>query len=193
VEGSPVAERELTLDGGESERVAIEYTTTSADTPAVDIAVATADATATGTAAVLEPAALAVTAVTVDEPVVAGEDLVVEYTVENTGAVEATRTVTLGVDGETVATDTVTLAGGERETVTTTHPTAEGGVTLDLTVTTDHDSESVQVAVGAGDDTGGNETGSDDETGAGFGLVAAVLGLGVLCLFARSRTSATSL
>jgi len=183
---SPVAERELTLAGGESETVAVEYTTADADTPAVDIAVATGDATATGTATVLEPAALTVTSVTVDEPVVAGEDLVVEYTVENTGEVEATQAVTLGVDGETVATDTVTLDGGERETVTTTHSTTEGGVTLDVTVTTDHDSASVQVAVGTDDETGGNETDSNDGSGPGFGLVAAVLGLGVY-LFARSR------
>ena len=67
---------------------------------------------------------------------ITGEEVTVEVTVENTGSEEGTHEATLQADGETVTSESVTVAEGGRETVTLTHTFDEAGE-YDLSVGAD--------------------------------------------------------
>ena len=72
-----------------------------------------------------------------------GEGIEIAYSVENTGEIETTQSVTVGVDGEAQTVDELTLAGGESQTVE---------VTVDVDASEAGIGESVSVTVSSGDD-----------------------------------------
>lgn len=75
-----------------------------------------------------DPAEFAVDIESVPGEVVAGEAFDVEYAVENVGDETETQEVTVAVDGETIATETVELSGGEETVKTANYTTEESDV-----------------------------------------------------------------
>jgi len=147
-----------------------------------------ASADATGTYAVgLDAPAFEVRDATLDATEVApGEDVQVSATVENVGSGEGTYEVELVVDGETVATEAVTLASGEETTVEFTrsfeageHAVAVGSADAGTLVV----SEGGERAM---DDEQKQEKRDDNSGGIpGFGVSAALVALLTAALLAR--------
>ena len=115
-----VDSEDVELAGGDSETVDLTYTTDADDVPEIDIEVATADDSQTVTVDVVGDAefGLAIAADLTDEEVVAGATAEVAVDIDNVGTAAGEETLTLFVDGEERATDTVSLdAGGFASTV----------------------------------------------------------------------------
>ena len=148
VNGDQQDGEELTLAGGESETVSVEYVTTSDDPPSVEVAVTSADDSAIATVEVLEPAAFDVSIEAVAETVDAGEEITVEAVVRNVGDVGGTRDVAFVVDGDRLDGEELTLAGGESEAVTFAYTTSgDDPLELGVELSTGDDTatETVQV------------------------------------------------
>jgi 5-hydroxyisourate hydrolase-like protein (transthyretin family) len=117
-----------------------------------------------------EAAFFAVDIADTNTPVVEGEALTVEAAVENTGDREATQTITLeDIGGTVVDSASVTLGGGERETlVLAWETTADDLGTDSVTVASANDSASADVTVESDDDSDPMPTPApppgDDET-----------------------------
>ncbi|MDB9252679.1 BGTF surface domain-containing protein [Halorubrum ezzemoulense] len=99
-----------------------------------------------------------------------GDALTVTATVENTGELESTQTVEFRVGGNAVASQDVTLAGGNSTTVEFADIDTSGLDAGDYEhgVFTDDDSSTATLTLEAaetGDDTGGDDTGGDDTGG----------------------------
>ena len=142
------------------------------------------------------PANVVVTidAATSDTEVTAGEEVVVEYTVENIGDEPGERDIVASVDTESIDSTTVDLDPGEAETGTFTYETDDTDVPdIEITVDSGDDADTLAVSVteadtddtdgdgpddGDGDDADGDE---DDEDGFGFGFGPAVV---VIAVFA---------
>ncbi|PSQ46585.1 hypothetical protein BRD19_11815 [Halobacteriales archaeon SW_7_65_23] len=135
---------------------------------------------------------------TLEEP---GATVEVSATVSNEGDEEGTRDVSIPLDGEALDSQSVTLAGGESETVTFEVDTSdlEADSTYIHGIAAGDDDEALgSLTVGQGStptettetetpvDT--TETASDDDDGAGFGIVVALLAfLGAALLATRRR------
>jgi len=112
-DGTAVASRNVTVDGGEGETVTFERSYGEAG--AYDLAVGDVDA---GTVTVERPATRRVDVVgSASSPVLEGESVAVTAEVENVGDRPGSFPVAFTVDGETVENRTVELAEGERETL----------------------------------------------------------------------------
>ncbi|WP_094592615.1 BGTF surface domain-containing protein [Halorubrum ezzemoulense] len=99
-----------------------------------------------------------------------GDTLTVTATVENTGEQEGTQTVEFRVGGNAVASQDVTLAGGNSTTVEFADIDTSGLDAGDYEhgVFTDNDDQTATLTLEAadtGDDTGGDDTGGDDTGG----------------------------
>ncbi|MDY7081333.1 MAG: CARDB domain-containing protein, partial [Halobacteria archaeon] len=95
-----------------------------------------------------DPANFAVTGLSTNSPVTAGETLTVDATIENTGDKSGTQNVELAVDGSTVASQSVTLAGGESQSVSFDWTTSTGDVgSHNIEVSSDDDTASTTVTV----------------------------------------------
>ncbi len=112
-DGEVVAERSVRLDAGQSGEVAFED---AVDDPG-EYTFAVGDRTASTRVVEVDPE-LSVADVTVESPVDAGAETTVTAVVENTGNAEASFDVPIELFGEVVAVRGVTLAPGERTTVT---------------------------------------------------------------------------
>ncbi len=146
--GALVDETPVTLTGGETAQAQLVWATGADDVGTGEVTVDSATATAeTRFVEVLAPAAFAVEVTDVNSPV-AGEDLAVTAAVENTGAVEATQTVTLDVGALGTNSTQVTLSGGgsTTETLTVATETGDAGA-YTATVTSENDTASTAVTV----------------------------------------------
>jgi hypothetical protein len=117
----------LTLDDDESETVTLEWETDGRLPGTYTATVAAEDGASKSTEIeIQEPAVFDVAIDRTDAPIVEGDTLVVDAAVENTGEAEATQTVELLVDGTTIESSSVTVSGGETETVSLTWGTSDG-------------------------------------------------------------------
>ncbi|WP_137284875.1 S8 family serine peptidase [Halorussus salinisoli] len=156
-----------------------------------------ASADATGTYAVgLATASFEVSDATLDaSSVEMGEEVTVTATVENVGTGEGTYTVELTMDGEVVATEQVTLAGGEETTVEFVrtfeageHAVAVGSTEAGvLTVSADGSDDA---AIDDEENRGTKQSGQGSGPGIpGFGIPAALAALLLGALLARRGES----
>jgi len=173
IDGNRTGSTNLTLDGGESETVTLEWTTgdgdagdytaevaagSGSDSAAVTVTTTTPTATEGDGDGGDGDATFEVNITDVRPPDETGGSLEVDATVENTGGQSDTQTVTLTVDGEETDSRELTLDAGESESVTFTAPSAPD------------DTERQSVRVASEDDADedavrldeGTETDSDD-------------------------------
>ena len=145
-------DRLVTLEAGASRQITLEWQTRSGDAGTHGVTVASEDDTATTNVTVAEadPATLAVELDETTSPVLAGENLDVTATVENTGEETVTQTVDLRVGTDLEDDRTVTVAGGDSRQVTLTWATQQGDAgTHGATVATDDDTTTTNVTVEA--------------------------------------------
>jgi len=158
----------VTLNGSERFSGQFNYTTGSADTPAVTVAVTSGDDSASETVTVTEPASFEVRITSVDEAVTEGETITVAYEVTNTGDVADTQDIGFAVNG--TAEDTasgVTLNGSETVSDQFSYDTVAGDApTVSVAVSSADDSASATVTVQGSDESGGDD-GSSKESGEG--------------------------
>ncbi|ERH10641.1 MAG: hypothetical protein J07HX64_02419 [halophilic archaeon J07HX64] len=198
-----VASDSLTLAGGESDSVSFTVDTTDVDPGEYTHTVSTDDGSTEGSLTVQaqpDPAEFQLSSLDpTTASVTQGEELVVTASVQNAGEQEATQDVVLAVSGlGDVASESLTLPGGESDSVSFTVDTAnvdpgeythtvstdDGSVEGSLTVAVVADDE----AADGGNDTGGdNTTDSTDGSGPGFGPLAGLTALGGLAAYAARR------
>ncbi|PSQ15073.1 hypothetical protein BRD00_15040 [Halobacteriales archaeon QS_8_69_26] len=126
VGGDVVDFTEVSLAGGESEVYELTWQTEGGDAGNYQANVTTENDTARTDVRVDSPSAFTATVEDTNAPILEGETLRVNATVENIGDVEGTETVALVVDGEERASRNLTLGGGENETITLSWTTEEG-------------------------------------------------------------------
>ncbi|WP_276253233.1 CARDB domain-containing protein [Halomontanus rarus] len=143
---------EVTLAGGASETISLEWEPDGTDVGERNLTVSSDDDSASTTVTVAEPPAEAAFDVTIDdapETVESGETIDIEATVENVGDRSATTDLEFVVDNETVETETVMLDEGSTETVTFSVDAADDadGERYEIAIRTADDEETVTVAV----------------------------------------------
>ncbi|MFC6721526.1 CARDB domain-containing protein [Natrialbaceae archaeon GCM10025896] len=123
VDGQTVDSEPVTVDGGESTTVSFDRSFSDAGSYDVSVSGETA-----GTVTVLEPASFEVTdASLASAEIVRGDAAEATATVENTGDLEGSFDAELEVDGQTVDSQSVTVAGGESEAVSFDRSFSEAG------------------------------------------------------------------
>lgn len=126
------ASAEVTLDGGESQEVRLDASTTgNTAIGGVLLFVDSADNSAATEVFVPEPPNFELTATSVSNPVFTDETLAIERTVTNTGGESGTADLTLTVGGEEIDTETIEIDPGETVTriiESDSSPDAEPGV-----------------------------------------------------------------
>jgi PGF-CTERM protein/surface glycoprotein (TIGR04207 family) len=108
-----------------------------------------------------------------------GDDITAEVTVENTGEVEGTQTITFTFDGEEIGSQEVTLGAGESTTESFSASAPDSAGDYDWEIASDDDSISNTLTVTEGE--------SSDSNGPGFGIAAALVALLGAALLAYRR------
>lgn len=119
VEGETIVDDRIELGSEESATRTTEYSTAETDVTAVSVEVATANDTTIETVELLQPAAFVIDIASIPVSAITGESVPIEYAITNIGGLSARQNVEVVVGGETVANETVELAGGESTTRTT--------------------------------------------------------------------------
>ncbi|SDC08153.1 CARDB domain-containing protein [Natrinema hispanicum] len=148
---TPVDEQSVTLAPGETQSVPFTVPTDALEPGEYPITVATENQTAEATITVTEPGEPATFGVSIDgtnSPVIPGEPLAVEATLENVGDRAGTQDVEIAVGGTAGETTAVTLGPGESRTITLNYETAdlEPGE-YPLTVSTENETAETTVTV----------------------------------------------
>ena len=144
----PVDDTTVSLDGGETTSVTLSWDTGPGDAGNYTATVASDDDADAADVRVLQPAEFTVDIEGTNAPVVAGEPLDITATIENVGEVSGTETVDLTVGGQVIDEVTVTLDGGDSETVTLTWDTGPGdGGGHTARVASEDDDDTVNVRV----------------------------------------------
>ncbi|WP_299269864.1 S8 family serine peptidase, partial [Halorientalis sp.] len=140
----------VSLAGGESTGLSLTLDASSGDAGSYTASVASADDADSTAVTVQEPASFAVGITGANSPVVTGDSLSVEATVENTGDVGDTQTLTLDAGGLGTDSTTLSLTGGESTAVTLSVDTAGGDAgNYTVTVASADSSDSTGVTVQA--------------------------------------------
>ncbi|MFA9417843.1 CARDB domain-containing protein [Natrinema sp. HArc-T2] len=151
IDNTTVNETERTLEPGENQTVSFTVGTADLEPGEYPLSVATENETAETTITVEEPDEPATFGVSIDEtnsPVIPGEPLAVEATLENVGDRAGTQDVEIAVDDTPGESTAVTLESGETTTVTLNYDTAnlEPGE-YPLTVSTENETAETTVTV----------------------------------------------
>jgi acyl-CoA hydrolase len=148
VGGDQRDEISVTLDAGATTMATLEWVTADGDAGDYTATVASADDEDTTDVAVQEPAAFTVDITDTNSPVVEGETLAVDATVENTGGTTATQDVSLSVAGDQRDRTSVSLDPGATAAVSLEWGTDEGDAgDYAATVESADDDDSADVAV----------------------------------------------
>ena len=146
--GTEAATRTLALSPGERQAVTLGWRTRAGDAGTYRALLNSHDSSESTAVAVQAPANLVVEDLSTTSPVAAGDSLSVTATVTNDGDVDATQSVALFVNSTQQDAATVTLSGGESQTLSLEWETgaADAG-THPVTVTAGDDSRSTSVTV----------------------------------------------
>lgn len=115
--GSTQSTTNVTLDAGESTEVALYWETDGNDAGTQPVSIVSDDDAASTSVTVEEAVPVALSIDETDAPVVAGENLTVNVTAENTGAESTTQQITLSANGSERDSQTVSLVPGETSPV----------------------------------------------------------------------------
>ncbi|MDZ7730549.1 MAG: hypothetical protein U5K37_06030 [Natrialbaceae archaeon] len=145
-----VDSQSVSLAGGDSTSVTLEFATSSGDAGNYTATVSSendSDSTAVTVEEPPEPAFFDVAITGTNSSVEEGETLTVDADVTNTGELADTQDITLAVDGA-VDSQSITLAGGASTSVTLEWATSSGDAgNYTATVSSENDSDSVAVSV----------------------------------------------
>jgi len=198
-------EESVTLAGGASEDVSFTVDTSGlSDLEPGDYthAIASDDDSAEGTLTIAAPATFEITDYGPSSATVSpGDTVEASVTIQNTGDVEGTQTISFNAgDGLVTQEVDVTLGPGEEttETISFTAPDVDETTTVTHTLTTDNDEASGELTIEVEppeddepqDDGDGNDTDGDgdgDDSGPGFGIAAALVALLGAALLAYRR------
>lgn len=147
--GGQTVEQTVSLNPGETKAVTFQVTTPN-DVGSYEWSVETPDDETTGTLDITaEPneATFVVEGVTAPSAGNTSETVTVEATIDNIGDVSGEASIDLWLDGDIVGTETVTLDGGESQTVTVemTLPDEDGSYTWTVATGDDQQSDSIDV------------------------------------------------
>lgn len=147
--GDEADDTDVELGAGETETVELEWTPGEEDTGDAEVTVETETDVATAAVTVEEaPASFAVTIDSADEHLPVDGIATVSATVENTGTLEGSQVLEIAVDGERTEARTLSLAGGESETVEFSYRIqAEDLPDVTLAISSDDDSDETDVTV----------------------------------------------
>ncbi|MFP4608625.1 MAG: CARDB domain-containing protein [Candidatus Aenigmatarchaeota archaeon] len=146
VDGSVEDSIEITLDAGEDYNDEFAWLTEEGDAGEHVVRVASEDQDSEVSVMVLEEAYFDVEIIDYDDIVVEGEEVVVNYTVTNTGDVEDTQTIEFTVDGELTDSLQITLGPEETSEEQFTWQTQDPGE-YDLEISSYDDLDEVTVTV----------------------------------------------
>lgn len=150
-DGNVVDTTTIQLDRGDDQTVSLSWNTETGDAATDEIIVRSEDETHAESVTVREPypAAFAVSITGTNEPVMEGETLTVDATVENTGEKTDTQTIDLrDFDGNVVYSRSVELAGGESASISFDWDTQSGDAgTGDVTVISQDTQDTEQVTI----------------------------------------------
>lgn len=104
------------IPDGDTVSGTFDYQTGLNDTSEITVSVATENDMANRTVRVNQPASFNVTLTSISETATPGTDLLISYEVENIGDVEGTQQVMFAINGTSEQTQSVTLAGGNKDT-----------------------------------------------------------------------------
>ena len=155
--------------------------------------VSTDAGTATATVDVVGDPAFEITETTVPETAEAGATVEVSVTVANTGDGPGEATVTYDLGGADSGEESVELDSGDSKTVTFEVTVPEEDGSYDLSLTVDGNTTTASITVEASEESASDATEtptqeeSSDGSGAGFGVLSAVAGLGGLGYALRDR------
>jgi len=139
---------EVSLGNGESTTVTLRWDTQGGDAGDYSATVESEDASATTYVTVQEPPNFSVTIENTNSPVTEGEALDVTAFIENLGDATGTQTVTLAIDGSPQDSQSLTLSGGESQTITLSWATSDGDAgDYNAEVTSENDIASTSVSV----------------------------------------------
>ncbi|MCU4743624.1 CARDB domain-containing protein [Natronoglomus mannanivorans] len=151
VEGLGADSTAVSLDAGETTNETFTVSTASSDAGSYTVTVVSEDDSDSEHVEVLSDEGdpyFEVELEQSDDEVMAGENVPVSAAVENTGEIEATKTLNLTIDGAVVDSKSVELAGGQTKSVDLIWETTTDDVgTSELTVSTEDDSDSTQITV----------------------------------------------
>lgn len=206
VGGNVIDTQSVTLAGGASEDVSFTVDTSGlSDLEPGDYthAIASDDDSAEGTLTIAAPATFEITDYGPSSATVSpGDTVEASVTIQNTGDVEGTQTISFNAgDGLVTQEVDVTLGPGEEttETISFTAPDVDETTTVTHTLTTDNDEATGELTIEVeppaddepADDGGdGNDTddgGDGDDSGPGFGIAAALVALLGAALLAYRR------
>lgn len=145
---------DLTLAAGTSTSVTAGYQTDETDVPVLSVAAHSEDDIDQDSLTVHEGGADPPGPISIAAPVSVdpGESVAIDVTVENPGDETVTEQLTVTVDDADLAVETVTIAPGESSTETVTYETVASDVPdISVTASTDADTATTSVAVGAPD------------------------------------------
>lgn len=151
IEGTTVDINDVSLEGSESESRTFTWTTEPGDAGDYVAEIIGEENSDSIDVTVLESGELSVDVTSTNSPVVAGDTLEVEATVENTGTTSATELVALSIDGETVDTTELSIDGSASETILfswETEPGDSGEHNATVASEEDVDVEIIRVASG---------------------------------------------
>jgi PGF-CTERM protein len=196
LDGQTLDSQTLQLDNGQSETVTFSDVTAPDSEGTYTHAIASADQTASGSLTVEapEPPNFQLSLESGPSEVETGAEITAEVTVENTGEVEGTQTITFTFDGSEVGSQEVTLGAGESTTQSFTASAPDSAGDYDWEIASDDDSITNTLTVtapsedgGDGDDGGDGGDDSSDDSGPGFGIAAALVAFLGAALLAYRR------
>jgi hypothetical protein len=149
VDGTVEGTQTVTLNGEEISSNSFTYTTVTGDAPELITEVRSENDTDTATVAVNEsPPNFEVNITDTPVEVTEGDEVTVEYQVENTGEQSGTQAIEFLVDGTVEGTQTVTLDDGELRSDSFTYTTVKGDAPeLTTEVRSENDTDTATVAV----------------------------------------------
>ncbi|AGN01442.1 peptidase S8/S53 subtilisin kexin sedolisin [Salinarchaeum sp. Harcht-Bsk1] len=148
VDGTEETTQSLTLNAGESSTETLSWTTTAGDNGTHTVAINSENDSASTTVTVQTPANFSVQIDDTNSAVVEGDTLQVNATVNNTGGTTATQNVTLALNGTQEDSESVSLNGGENQSVTLNWSTTDGDAgDYTAAVNTSNDSATTSVTV----------------------------------------------
>jgi len=141
------------------------------------------DETLTGTSDVTDPPEFEVDAVDAPDEVEPDEEFELTATIENTGGVEGTQTVSVSDDENTIETEELTIESGASEEVSIAVTETETG-DYEYTVETDDEETTASVTVA---ETESDDDADDSDGLPGFGVAAAIVALSIALVARRQR------